>query len=134
MVKGTTNYALRISINTRIALDKLFVDAVTGRVAGRAALARLFHANYIDNRPQWLRDAHCWSVSSRLVQTHVNLTPEQVDQVLTLAIAHDVQIKYAARNNAPSPVYLLSTFLEAVVQGYLVPVPPPRKEPPTAEP
>lgn len=98
----------------------------------RVPLAPYFHGQYQDNRPDWLRGAHSWSVNDRKFRTEVILTNEQIAAILKLSQAHDIDPKPRVQSLTlplkPRGVtsYFLSTFLDAVLSGYLIDTTPTR--------
>lgn len=89
----------------------------------RVPLSNYFHAHYIDKRSMQLKTARVFDTCQRPWRTQTMLTPEQVTQILRLV--EELNIDPAPNGKLyPSSrgmmTYLLSTFLGAVMHGYLV--------------
>lgn len=145
MVKGgrivymdgkTAAYTIDVSVHSRDTLDneaaELFrermandVDKINPYATHRVPLRQLFHKNYDDQRPEWLVSARVWGVEDRKYRTVVMLTKSQIADILELSLNHNIDPRPFATNTMnPSGRgvvrYLLSTFLEAVINKHLV--------------
>lgn len=89
----------------------------------RTSLSKMFHSNYRDKRPEFLRRLNQWSLLDRTCQTKVVLSSKQISEMLKLAVEHEIIPKPSVRRS-PSPsasiTYLIGTFIDAVIQGYIV--------------
>lgn len=114
-------FNLLLCDHTRRALTR--EHAATTTLMPRVPLSNYFHARYVDKRSQQLKAARVFDTCQRPWRTQTMLTPEQVTQVLNLVEYLNIDPAPNGKIN-PSPrgmmTYLLSTFLGAVMHGYLV--------------
>lgn len=97
----------------------------------RSSLQKLFHMDYADCRPPFLKQAKAFSINPRTMPALVSLHPHHVQAVLALALKWDIVASRGYNNTerlqavvTPSEIKanLLGTFLDAVILGYLVPM------------
>lgn len=134
MASDKTPYKLMLSETARRALDVIAqpkanknyfkkTNVETQLAIRRSNITTYFHSEYIDARPQWLKSARTWSVNERKFPTEVSLSKAQVAAVLKLSQEMDIDPKPAAKLSPSSRGvvgYLLTTFLDAVLVGYLI--------------
>jgi hypothetical protein len=114
-------FNLLLCDHTRRELTKRHTTRST--LTPRVPLASYFHARYIDNRPLHLRQIRVFDTHPRPWRTVVLLTPQQVTQILKLIELLDINPSPTAKiipSSRGLMTYLLSTFLAAVMHGYLV--------------
>jgi len=138
MPQDTALYTIEISEHARRKLDsdsralaeqrylKHHSRLPSDPVMLRSSLKPLFHRDYRDARSDRLVKIRAWSINERKFKTTIRLTPKQVASVLSLSQEHDIDPKpFAFKTVNPSPRgtvrYLLGTFLDAVILGYLIP-------------
>lgn len=94
----------------------------TSTLMPRVPLSDYFHGRYIDKRPPHLIAAKAFDTHQRPWRTQVILEDVQIQQVLRLIEELDID---PAPNGLIKPsyrgvmTYLLSTFLGAIMHGYL---------------
>lgn len=96
----------------------------------RNNIASKFHMDYADTRPERLKYLQVFSDSVRPVQVLTSLHPEHIEAVLGLTLKWDVMAKRMYPNTEaflPAPRgevlnNLLSTFLDAVLLEYIIPI------------
>lgn len=97
--------------------------SATTTLTPRVPLSTYFHARYIDKRSPQLKAARVFDTCQRPWRTQTMLTPEQVTQILRLVEELNIDPAPNGKLNPSSRgmmTYILSTFLGAVMHGYLV--------------
>ncbi len=122
--------AKRVIDNRRVVPARRYPDLVPAPPAIRTDIRGLFHMNYTDARPPFLRQAHLFSHLPRTQPINTHLQKHHVQAALAMALKLDVYAQRGYNNTERLQAVttkgeivnnLLSTFLDAVLLGYLEP-------------